>query len=90
MSTDKPKIPIRDKLAHPIAEAAEISGVGRTLIYDEINAGRLIARKVRGRTVILHADLEAWLSALPCGVARPKEWLKRGKQSRQLSPQATV
>ena len=62
---DEDKIPVRDKLAHAIPEAAEIADVGRTLIYDEINAGRLVARKARGRTVILHTDLVAWLASLP-------------------------
>ena len=59
------KVPIRDKLAHQINEAAEISGCGRNLIYEEINAGHLVARKLRGRTVILHTDLQAWLASLP-------------------------
>ena len=58
-------IPVEAKLAHPILEAAAVAGVGRSTIYEEINAGRLIARKARGRTVILHADLQAWLANLP-------------------------
>ena len=39
----KTDIPVESKLAHPILEAAAIAGVGRSTIYEEINAGRLIA-----------------------------------------------
>ena len=60
----KVEIPVQDKLALSVLEAMEISGIGRTLIYDEINAGRLIARKVRKRTLILRSDLDAWLTNL--------------------------
>ena len=86
----KAPIPIDKKLACSISETAELSGVCRTLIYEEIKDGRLIARKVRDRTIILRTDREAWLAALPRGVTPQKEGLKRGKQSRQLSSQATV
>ena len=40
-------------------------GVGKTLTYAEIKAGRLRARKVGSKTVILHDDSEAWARALP-------------------------
>jgi excisionase family DNA binding protein len=52
-------------LAHSIDEACEASDLGRTKIYEEIQAGRLKARKVGRRTLILHKDLEAYLAALP-------------------------
>ena len=61
----KVEIPVQDKPALSIPEAMEISGIGRTLIYAEINAGRLIARKVQKRTLILRSDLDAWLTDLP-------------------------
>jgi len=89
-ASDRPKIPVDEKLACSISETAELSGVCRTLIYEEIKIGRLIARKVGDRTIILRTDREAWLAALPRGVAPQKEWLKRGKQSRQLSSQVTA
>jgi excisionase family DNA binding protein len=54
-----------DVLAHSIPEAAKIAGVGRSFLYEEIRAGRLIARKARGRTLILHRDLVDYLSDLP-------------------------
>ena len=54
-----------DVLAHSIPEAAKIAGVGRSFLYEEIRAGRLIARKAKGRTLILHQDLVDYLSHLP-------------------------
>jgi hypothetical protein len=41
------------QLAYTIPDVEKQSGVGRTLIYGEIAAGRLKARKVGRRTVIL-------------------------------------
>jgi excisionase family DNA binding protein len=35
------------------------------MIYQEIQAGRLRARKLGRRTLILAADLSAWLANLP-------------------------
>lgn len=40
-------------------------GVSRARTYAEINAGRLVARKLGGRTLIARADADAWLDALP-------------------------
>lgn len=39
--------------------------IGRTKVYAEAKAGRLILRKIGAKTVILRADAEAWLRALP-------------------------
>jgi hypothetical protein len=40
-------------------------GVGRQLVYDEINAGRLVVKKAGRRTLIHRADAERWLERLP-------------------------
>lgn len=40
-------------------------GIGRTLAYREIAAGRLVARKIGKRTVILASDAEMWAEKLP-------------------------
>jgi hypothetical protein len=40
-------------------------GIGRTKAYEEINAGRLKARKAGKRTIIAEDDAEAWLGLLP-------------------------
>ncbi len=53
------------RLAYSIEKASEISGVGRTKIYEQIKAKRLIARKCDDRTLILHPDLVRWLTDLP-------------------------
>jgi hypothetical protein len=39
-------------------------GIGRTKVYEEINAGRLKARKAGRRTIITVDDAEDWLSRL--------------------------
>ena len=39
-------------------------GVGKTLTYAEIKAGRLRAVKVGFKTLILHQDSEAWARSL--------------------------
>jgi excisionase family DNA binding protein len=51
--------------AHSIKQAAKIAGVGRSFLYDEISAGRLVAKKAGRRTLIFEADLNAWLASLP-------------------------
>ncbi len=53
------------KQAHSIDWICKDSTVGRTKVYGEIKAGRLIARKVGRRTIILDPDYRAWLAALP-------------------------
>lgn len=52
------------KLAYSIEEAATISSIGRTKMYEHINAGRLQARKIGRRTLILKKDLEEFLKQL--------------------------
>jgi hypothetical protein len=46
-----------------IADAAKITGVGRSSLYAEIKARRLIIRKIGRRTVIAVADLRLWLDS---------------------------
>ncbi len=40
-------------------------GIGHTKLYEEIKAGRLIARKLGVRTIILAEDAVAWARSLP-------------------------
>jgi hypothetical protein len=57
-------------LAYSIEEAAKVSGIGRTSLYVEIAAGRLIARKAGAkRTIITEGDLRAYLASLPNALA---------------------
>lgn len=53
------------KEALSIDDAADEGDSCRTRIYEEIRAGRLIARKNGKRTIILRADFVRWLNALP-------------------------
>jgi excisionase family DNA binding protein len=46
-------------------EAAELYGLGRSFIYDQINAGQLIAKKAGSRTLIKASILEIWFENLP-------------------------
>lgn len=41
------------------------AGVGRTMAYAEIKAGRLVALKCGNRTLIRVEDAEAWRASLP-------------------------
>jgi excisionase family DNA binding protein len=47
-----------------IKEACKKTGFGRTKLYEVINSGALPAKKWGNRTIILAADLEAFLSNL--------------------------
>jgi hypothetical protein len=60
------------KLALSISEVVKASGVGRTLVFAEIKAGRLLARKCGRRTVVLIGDLQNWLRAMPSSRAMAK------------------
>ena len=59
-----------ERLAYSPAEAAEVIGISRAGVYNELAAGRLRARKLGGRTLILAAELEDYVAALPRRPAR--------------------
>lgn len=48
-----------------IFEACRVAGIGRTKIYEAISDGRLKARKLGKRTIILNDDLRTFLASLP-------------------------
>jgi hypothetical protein len=50
---------------YSVEEFARRHDIGRTTAYEEIKAGRLIARKVQGRTIILEEDAKTWRESLP-------------------------
>jgi hypothetical protein len=52
-------------LAHSINSVCREANCGRTKVYEAINDGDLVARKLASRTVVLDEDLQAWLRALP-------------------------
>jgi excisionase family DNA binding protein len=48
-----------------VSEASKTLGIGRTKVYEEINAGRLKARKFGKRTLIPMQSIKAWTENLP-------------------------
>jgi excisionase family DNA binding protein len=53
------------KFAYSPEEAAKLVGSGRTKIFQEIKEGRLKARKMGRKTVILDDDLREYARNLP-------------------------
>ncbi len=53
------------KVALSVKDAAQVSGIGRSKLYEAMNTGELPARKLGTRTVILFDDLQAYLVDLP-------------------------
>ena len=51
--------------AMTVREFCEWARIGRTTLYSEVNADRLILRKAGAKSLILRSDAEAWLHALP-------------------------
>ncbi len=51
--------------AYTINDFCRCYGIGRTKTYAEIAAGRLPARKLGKRTLILKSDADRWLTTLP-------------------------
>ena len=52
------------QLSLSIEEAATITGIGKTKLYEVINSGALRARKLGKRTIILKTDIEEFLGNL--------------------------
>ena len=52
-----------ERNAYPLTEAAEKLGIGRTLLYDEIKAGRLHPVRIGRRTLLTQAELDRYLLA---------------------------
>lgn len=52
------------RLAYAMADLAEVTGLGRTTLYEEAKAGRLRLTKCGTRTIVLAEDVRAFLDAL--------------------------
>lgn len=52
-----------------VSETVKASGLSRTSIYSALKRGDLTALKAGRRTLIRHADLDAFLAKLPAYVA---------------------
>ncbi len=70
---------VPDRLAYSIADALALVPVGRSLLYEEIRAGRLQTFKIGSRTLIAHEDLNNWLSRYR-RPAQPEEAGFRGRR----------
>jgi excisionase family DNA binding protein len=58
------------RLLHPIPEAGEQLGVGRSTLYELIAAGELRTVKIGRRTLISHEELERYVRALASDATR--------------------
>ena len=58
-------MPEVEKIAYSINETARRASVGRDAIYAAINRGELRAAKLGKRSLVLDADLRAYLASLP-------------------------
>jgi len=56
---------IDNKVGYTIEEAAGQAGICRSNIYKAMDAGKLPARKLGRRNIILHDDLVKFLESLP-------------------------
>ena len=53
------------QLAYSPREVVKAAPISLSKFYMEVKAGRLPARKIGGKTVVLHEDLIGWLRSLP-------------------------
>jgi len=54
--------PARERLAYSVNEVAQITGLSRDLLYDQMRTGRLAYLKVGRRRIITRQHLEAFLA----------------------------
>lgn len=52
-------------VAYSVSNVLQLVGISRTKLYQVVGSGQLKIRKIGNRTIILAADLEAWLDSLP-------------------------
>jgi hypothetical protein len=57
------------QLAYSPREVVKAAPISLSKFYMEVREGRLIARKIGGKTVVLREDLVAWLQSLPLKTA---------------------
>jgi excisionase family DNA binding protein len=56
---------MQEQVAYSVNSFCEKFDIGRTKFYEELNAGRIRARKVGTKTLIPADAAVAWLSSLP-------------------------
>lgn len=60
-----------NKLAYSVPELAAAAGVGRTTIYEEVKAGRLVIAKVGAKTLIPVDRAREWIKSREVASAMP-------------------
>ncbi|QCQ97786.1 helix-turn-helix domain-containing protein [Brevundimonas sp. SGAir0440] len=58
-------LPPGSKLAYTVDEAGSAMGVSRTTVFDMIRNGEVIAKKLRGRTIITRDELQRVIDEAP-------------------------
>lgn len=53
------------KQAYTVNETIKEIGIGRSKLYAEIKAGKIVPRKIGKKTIFLAKDIEGYLNALP-------------------------
>jgi excisionase family DNA binding protein len=59
-----------DVFAFTVADAVRYSGIGKSSLYDAIGAGRLDARKIGRKTLILAESLRSFIANAPAATVR--------------------
>lgn len=54
-----------ESLAYRVKDAARLMGIGRSKVFELIKEGHLPARKIGGATLVLRADIIAFLEGAP-------------------------
>ena len=49
-----------DQLLLSVKQAAQMTGIGRTLAYELVRSGEWPIKRVRGRTLVIRRGLEKW------------------------------
>jgi excisionase family DNA binding protein len=57
--------PLPARAAYSVAEVVALANIGRDSFYRLVREGKLPARKLGRRTIVLASDLEAFLKGLP-------------------------
>ena len=82
---DPAAAPPAERLAYSVEEAAQITGLSRDLLYDQMRTGRLAYLKVGRRRIITRQHLEAFLTQGVTRTARARRG-RRGLSTTRTPP----